>query len=62
MPLTQERFSQLRWFQNLVFVVALIGAGILIVLGLTGYGGSSGVWMVAAGGFVLFAGAVKSDA
>lgn len=53
------RFSQLRWLQTLVCVVAMLGAGILIGLGILGYGDSpeisSRVWLVTAGGFVLFA-------
>ena len=48
------RFSQLRWLQNVITVSAMIGAAILIGLGIIGYGSSTGVWMVAAGVVVLF--------
>jgi len=53
MPVTPGRFSQLRWLQTVIFVVALIGALLLIGLGLAGYGGSPTVWMAAAGVFGL---------
>lgn len=53
MPLTPNRFSQLRWLQTVVFVVALVGALLMIGLGLTGYGNSGGVWMAAGGVFSL---------
>ncbi|MCH7839628.1 MAG: hypothetical protein IID38_05270 [Planctomycetes bacterium] len=54
MPTTPGRFSRLRWLQNALCVAALVGAAILIGLGLTGVASSPGVWMVAAGSFVLF--------
>lgn len=50
-----ERFSQLRWLQNLVAVAAVVGGVILLGLGGIGYGDSPGVWMVAAGAVLLFA-------
>ncbi|MGB2985608.1 MAG: hypothetical protein WBE26_06965 [Phycisphaerae bacterium] len=53
MPGVSGRFSQLRWLQNLVCVAALIGAVVLIGLGIIGYGSSLSVWMVAAGAFAL---------
>lgn len=49
-----ERFSQLRWLQNLVCVVALVGSGALVLAGLLGYGDSPKFWLVVAGGFGLF--------
>jgi len=49
------RFSQLRGLQNTVAVAAMIGAAILIGMGIIGYGSSAGVWMVAVGGGILFA-------
>jgi len=48
---------QLRWLQFLVCVLALIGALVLIGLGLTGHGvdaGSVNLWLIVAGGFVIF--------
>ena len=51
------RFSQLRMLQKLACAITMIGAGVLIGLGIIGYGASdiaSTVWMVAAGGFALF--------
>ncbi len=54
MALPSTRFSQLRWLQNAVCVVAILGALLLMGLGLAGYGDSPGVWLVAGGGFVLF--------
>jgi len=49
------RFSQIRWLQNVITVSAMIGAAILMGLGLIGYGSSTGVWIFAAGAVVLFA-------
>jgi tetratricopeptide (TPR) repeat protein len=49
------RFSQLRWLQNFIAVAAMVGAALLMGLGIIGYGASAGVWMFAAGGLVLFA-------
>ncbi len=54
MTTNSNRFTQLRWLQNVVCISALIGAGLLIALGLVGYGSSDRVWMVAAGFSVLF--------
>lgn len=48
------RFYQLRWLQNVIAMAAMIGAAILMGLGFSGHGSSGGVWMVTAGGFVLF--------
>jgi len=48
------RFSQLRWLQTVTFVAGALGAVLLILLGFAGYGSSASVWMVAAGGFLLF--------
>ncbi|MDO8629997.1 MAG: hypothetical protein Q7R41_05840 [Phycisphaerales bacterium] len=53
MAVPSTRFSQLRWLQNAVCVAALLGALLLVGLGLAGYGDSPGVWLVAAGAFVL---------
>ncbi len=56
MTLPPGRFSQLRWLQNVVSVCGIIGALVLMGLGIVGYGSSesaANVWMVAAGGFVL---------
>ncbi len=53
MPLPSTRFSQLRWLQNAVCVAAILGAVLLVGLGLAGYGSSPKVWLVAAGLFVL---------
>ncbi len=54
MTLPSERFSQLRWLQNLVCIVALVGSGALVLAGLLGYGDSPKFWLVVAGGFGLF--------
>ena len=48
------RFSQLRWLQTVAFVAAVLGALVLIGLGLTGYGDRPGVWMVGAGAILMF--------
>ena len=53
MPGVSGHFSQLRWLQKLVYAVALVGAVVLIGLGIIGYGSSLSVWMVAAGAFAL---------
>lgn len=55
MTLPTGRYSQLHWIQNFVAATAMIGAAILIVLGIIGRGDSPRVWMVAAGGVVLVA-------
>lgn len=47
------RFSQLRWLQTMVCVVAVIGALLLIILGLAGFGPSPTVWMLSSGCFIL---------
>ncbi len=54
MASTNGRFSQLRWLQTIASIAAVIGACLLMVLGLMGYGSSSDVWMIAAGFFILF--------
>ena len=48
------RFSELRWLQTTACVIAMLGALLLCVLGLAGFGDSSETWMIAAGGFVFF--------
>ena len=53
MPTAPRRFSQLRWLQMAAFVMAFLGAFVLMGLGLTGQGGNQGIWMVAAGLFVI---------
>jgi tetratricopeptide (TPR) repeat protein len=53
MSMTPGRFSQLRWLQSAVLVLAMIGALVLIGLGLAGMGSNSDIWIVAAGAFVL---------
>lgn len=55
MPGPSERFPQLRWIQNFSCVLGIIGAVVLIGLGLIGYGSTDpNVWMVVAGAFGLF--------
>jgi len=54
MPSQPTRFSQLRWLQVLVCIVAMCGGGGLIGLGLLGYGASPSLWLIAGGGFVVF--------
>lgn len=57
MPTPSARSMQLRWLQFLVCVLALIGALVLIGLGITGHAvpaGSVNVWLIVAGGFVIF--------
>ncbi|MFQ5493847.1 MAG: hypothetical protein ACE5EX_00540 [Phycisphaerae bacterium] len=57
MPIPSGRFSQLRLLQTVVCVTATLGAVALIILGLTGLGPASavrGIWLVVAGGCVLF--------
>lgn len=58
MPTPPGRFAQLRWLQNVVCLVAMIGALIVLGTGVVGYFSSpprqlSG-WMIATGGFMLF--------
>ncbi|MGB0714887.1 MAG: hypothetical protein ACPGXK_03360 [Phycisphaerae bacterium] len=48
------RFSQLRWIHNAGCVLLMVGALVLIVLGLAGYGQAPNFWLVIAGGFCLF--------
>lgn len=55
MSTPSDRFTELRWLQNLIAVCAIILALILIGLGLIGYGATAGVWLFAAGAVVLFA-------
>lgn len=50
-----ERFSQVRWLQNVIAVAAIVGGVVLMGLGVIGYGTSPGVWMVAGGAVVIFA-------
>ena len=54
MPISPGRFSQLRWLQNTVCITAVFGSLVIVLLGVLGYGGSSGVQLVVAGGFFLF--------
>lgn len=57
MAATPGRFSELRWLQNVACVAAIIGALVLIAAGVVRYassGGAGNVWMIVAGGFVLF--------
>jgi len=54
MPHQPGRFSQLRLLQTLACLSALIGAGLLVALGIVGYGSSLSVWLTSAGAFGLF--------
>lgn len=57
MPISPGRFSQLRWFQNVVCLAAIMGSVVMIGLGVVGYAPSGSVtrtWMIVLGGFVLF--------
>ncbi len=57
MPISPGWFSQVRWLQNVVCVMATVGSVALIGLGLVGYmssGSAASAWMIAAGGFSLF--------
>lgn len=54
MSLRTTRFSQLRWLVTVACVAAMIGGGVLIGLGVLGYGHSAQVWLAAAGGFAIF--------
>ena len=57
MAVTPGRFSQLRWLQNAACVTAIIGSFVLIGLGIVRYASSwesASVWMIVAGGFVIF--------
>jgi hypothetical protein len=52
-----ERFSKLRWLQQAACITALLGAVVLMLLGLLGVGTSkaaSGVWLFAFGGLLAF--------
>lgn len=51
---TPGRFSQLRWLQAAVCLLALLGAGVTIGLGLLGYGQNPNTLLIVAGGFVFF--------
>jgi len=53
------RFSQLRWLHNAACVAVLIGASVLILLGLVGYGDRANLWMIAGGGLGLFLAVVQ---
>jgi len=51
------RFSQLRLFQNIVCIIAMVAAFLFMGLGVAGAGSSAHAanwWMIAAGGFALF--------
>ncbi len=54
MTYSNERFSQLRWLQTALCIAAVIGGGLLVALGLIGYGDRASVWMIAAGTFAIF--------
>jgi hypothetical protein len=57
MALSAGRFSRLRWIQNAACVIAILGAIILIGLGIAGSAspeGLSRVWLIVGGGVVLF--------
>ena len=47
------RFSQLRWLQNATCILGLLGAVLLMILALAGYGQSASLWMFAAGALAL---------
>ncbi len=55
MATSEGRFAQLRWLQSVVAIGAIVGAAVLMALGLAGFGSSAGVWMVALGAVILFA-------
>ena len=48
------RFSHVRWVQGIACAVAMLGALALFLLAISGKASNSGVWMIAAAGFVLF--------
>lgn len=48
------RFSQLRWLQMIACVATMVGAIVLIGLGILGRETSASVWLLAAGGFTFF--------
>ncbi len=48
------RFSRLRWLHTFVCLLAIVGACVLVGMGLVGFESSIRVWLIAAGGFVLF--------
>lgn len=50
----EARFSRVRWLQNAACAAGMLGALVLVVLGLAGYGESGRLWMVVAGGFLAF--------
>jgi len=49
-----ERFSQLRWLNTVVSVLAILGGLVLVVAGLAGADPMRGVLMTVAGAFLLF--------
>ena len=55
MPPSPSRFSRLRWLHTFASFLAIVGACMLIGMGLVDIDGSSArVWLVVAGAFVLF--------
>ena len=50
----EARFSRVRWLQNAVCALGMLGALVLVVLGFAGFGDSGSTWMVVAGGFLAF--------
>lgn len=54
MPISPVRFSQLRWLYNITCVTAMVGAGVVMLLGLAGKGSSPDLWLILAGAFLLF--------
>jgi len=52
-PPSNPKLNQLRMLQLSVCAATIVGAAVLIGLGLIGYGASPTVWMVASGGFLL---------
>lgn len=55
MASSPERFSQLRWLHHVTCILAMLGALLLIGIGLVRPGTWAGGWMVVGGAFVLFA-------
>jgi len=47
------RFSQLRWLHNAACALGIMGGGVVMLLGLAGFGRSSDLWMVLAGAFAV---------
>lgn len=52
--MSPDRFSQLRWLYNIVCIAALIAAGAVLILGITGIEVSPRGWLAVAGGAWLF--------